>query len=239
LAAEVLDEPEQPLVGVLSDPGRYQRLVVISNLERVVVKVAVGAGADAIVERERACLLRLQETAWRALGPRALSRSPSVGGASRSVLVMEQVAGTHPRWDDEVVHADLLRALTGGDPSAPLGLHHGDVTPWNAFRTPEGSLVLVDWESADLDLETDPLCGVLDFVLRGAVVARARRSRVQRVVRAVSKRAGGRLGKDPELVATYRDYRAHVGETLAGRPDTLGRSADRLLGACLSDRAGR
>ena len=227
-ALQLLDVPDQPVVGFLSDPGPHQKLVLVPELGRTVVKVAVGPRADEIIDRERTCLALLEDTCWRALGPRLLRSSPSVI-SGRAVLVMERLAGRHPGWDDSDAHRELLCALRCDG----KGLHHGDVTPWNVLRKQAGGLVLVDWESADLGVDRDPLCGVLDFVLRGAVVARARRSRVARVLKRAAAIAG-RTGDAAGLVAMYRDYRLQVERTSDGRLDTLGRSAERLLAACLS-----
>jgi hypothetical protein len=229
LGASFLGEDPQTLVGVLSDDGPSQRLTLIPAKEAVVVKVAVRPPADAVIERERACLRRLEQTVWRDLGPRARDDSRTAA-APRAVLLMDRVVGDHPCWDDSGVHAELIRAL-GGDGSS--GLHHGDVTPWNVVRRADGTLVLLDWEFADFETGSHPACGLLDFVLRGAVAAHAPVTHVRPVLAEALRGAGFDPGEGGEVLDLYRVYRGQVREVSGDRPDSLTRDADRLLSASL------
>ena len=249
IGTSLLDQPRQAIVGILGEPGPEQRLVLVPAEERIVVKVAVRASGDALIERERVCLARLQKTAWCHLGPRLRDGSRLPARTARAVLVMDRVDGTHPSWDDRSVHRELLRALSapagrdnpGENPlvEASTGLHHGDVTPWNVIRQDDGTLVILDWELAQLSTNAHPLCGVLDFILRGAVVARARAARVAPVVRAALGCAGAATPEPRELVATYRAYRLRVQRDTGDRPNALTISADRILATCLPEAVAR
>jgi len=243
IGTSFLDQPQQAIVGILGEPGPEQRLVLVPAEERIVVKVAVRASGDALVERERACLARLQETGWRHLGPRLRDGTRIPVRTARAVLLMDRVDGTHPSWNNGAVHLDLLRALSapvGCDDSencspaeTSVGLHHGDVTPWNLVLKDDGTLVLLDWELAQLSTNAHPLCGVLDFILRGAVVARARKARVAPVIQAAMRCAGTAAPEARELVSIYRAYRLRVQRDTGNHPDALASPVDRLLNACL------
>jgi hypothetical protein len=234
LGASFLREGRQTLVGVLGDDGPAQRLTLIPAAEDVVVKVAVRPLADAIVERERESLVRLEQTAWRDLGPRARADSRAAT-APRAVLLMDRVVGDHPSWDDSGVHVELLRVLSD-ESNGSAGLHHGDVTPWNVVRRADGTLVLLDWEFADFDASAHPACGLLDFVLRGAAAARAPVTHVRPVLLEALRSAGIDSQDSDEVLRLYRAYRDRVREVSGDRPDTLTRDADRLLCACLEAR---
>ena len=160
----------------------------------------------------------------------------------RSVLLMDRVVGEHPQWDDHLVHRELFRALSlsGGDDravssrDAGVGLHHGDVTPWNVVQMTNGTLMVLDWEFADFSMSTHPACGVLDFVLRGAIVARARPSRVRPVLLNAIRHSGIDASVGSDVLNLYRTYRLSVQEAVADRIDSLAAQTDQLLGACLA-----
>ena len=227
VGARFLCSDEQIVVGVLSDPGPLQRLTMIPADEDIVVKVAVSSGGGQAIERERENLMELHGTRWQQLGPRVRD-DPRITNASRATLLMEKVCGHHPRWDDPAVHRGLQSALSQVE---GVGLCHGDVTPWNVVqREDDGSLILLDWEFADLSGSAHPICGLLDFVLRGAVVARARQSHVRSILLSLVQCSDGSRS---EIVELYRGYRSRIATLAAGRPDALSHQADHLLDAGL------
>jgi hypothetical protein len=234
-----LRQGPQPIVGVLSDSGPEQWLTLIPADDDVVVKVAVHPAGDAVIERERANLIRLGESPWRRLGPRARD-DPRTSTAARAVILMDLLPGRHPKWDERRALADLVRALPrpvdrNGGPAGPsAALHHGDVTPWNVVVQDTGALFLVDWELAELTRDTHCVCGLLDFVLRGAVVARARPARVGPVLLDAVRLAGCEQRPRVEVVDLYRAYRRQVREVTGDRPDRLSHQADELLQICLA-----
>ena len=245
IGARFLRQDQQIIIGVLSDPGPEQRLTLIPADEEIVVKVAVEEGGRRAIERERANLAALEATPWRQLGPQVRD-DPSRTSASRAVLLMDRVSGSHPKWDDGAVHRKLHCALSSAPANedhvrrpgpAGAGLSHGDVTPWNVVERDDGSLALLDWEFADFSRPAHPVCGLLDFVLRGAVVARARPSRVRRVLLSTVRQAGVDSSERGDIVKLYRAYRWRVAELTPHRPDTLSRQADHLLGATLGAEA--
>jgi hypothetical protein len=232
----------QPIVGVLSDPGQDQRLTLIPWGEGTVVKIGVGGSSDDVIDRERACLTRLQHTRWRDAAPSLHGTRNAPGDRERAVLLMERVRGRHPRWDDSDVHVELL-GLLRQEPGAPAesfptpGLFHGDVAPWNVLQSDAGRLVILDWESAQLSETADPLCGVLDFILRGAVAARARVARCCAAVKVAIGASGG-SPEEHEVLLVYRRYRERVRATARGRPDALGERSQRLLAQVLPKAVG-
>jgi aminoglycoside phosphotransferase (APT) family kinase protein len=236
-AAAQLRDPAQPIVGILSDPGPYQKLTLIPRVERIVVKVALGSRSGALIERERAVLHAIRRTPFNRIAPEVFGDAD--GRSARVTLVMERIDGEHPRWDDCRVHRELLDALAWDreydtDPLAARGLHHGDVAPWNAIRAPTGVLMLVDWDGADLGCESPPLCGALDFVLRGGIAARARQARIGARVHALLRAAGVGSRDLDSVISAFQAYRAVARHLAFGRPDALGSTAERLLIECLS-----
>ena len=194
------------------------------------VKLALFRSGNAAIERERACLADLARSAWHRAGPGL--HEPAEELPSRPVLLMDRVSGKHPRWFDPVLPRlhDLLsdqRAEVAG-----AGLFHGDVTPWNVIERSDGTLVLIDWEFADLTTPVDPLCGIFDFVLRGAAAARARADRVRPVLEIALSCA--ELGWSDRRAAAeaYVSYRNRVRRVAPSRGDALGSRAFALLQAC-------
>jgi thymidylate kinase len=217
------DDPDQPITGVLSEAGPLQRLVLIPSREELVAKIPLREGGVVLNERERAALSELRNTAWHALGPRIHVKDDLA--AADGVLLTERVVGHHPRWDDAKVQLELLHKLGGG-------LHHGDVTPWNVLVREGGLLVLVDWESTDFSAHASPLCGLLDFILRGAVVARARRGRVRSVLFAALTRSD-QTRDLADVAAEYRSYRRRVRAMSVGRPDGLDSRVEQVLSSII------
>jgi hypothetical protein len=214
------------VIGILSEPGPEQRLTLIPDDVDRVAKVALYGSGDQAIARERANLTRLADSPWRGLGPEALSE-PGSSTAERAVLVMERITGRHPRWDADV-YGDLKAALTaGGRRDVSNALFHGDVTPWNTVQEDRG-LRLLDWEFADLAVTAHCVCGLLDVLLRGAVVARAKPTRVRTVLHGVLDVA--EVGSRPAAVVIdmYRSYRGQI-RKLTTRPDQLSSQAAELL----------
>jgi phosphotransferase family enzyme len=225
-----LGDPHQGVVGVLSEPGSDQRLTLIPDRDRTVVKLALFSSGNAAIERERACLVELARSDWRTAGPRL--QDPTAELPSRPVLLMERISGRHPRWFDPVL-ADLHHLLSDQrNTGARAGLFHGDVTPWNVIERSDGTLVLIDWEYADLDARADPLCGMMDFVLRGAAAARARAVRVRPILEIALSRVELRWGDRHAAARAYASYRSHVLRTAPSRGDALGTRAQVLLQTC-------
>jgi hypothetical protein len=230
IGVALLEAHEQTVFGLLSEQGPEQRLTLVPEEGDSVVKVAVHPTGDAVIERERANLVRAHESPWYGLGPYAEDRTKTL--TEREALVMERVAGSHPKWDDDV-YADLKHALTArGRLDVTAALFHGDVTPWNILRDSAGALRLLDWEVANLSLRAHCVCSLLDFVLRGAVVARARSARVRTALKQVLAVAEIESAPTPAVIHLYRTYRHQVREVTT-RPDLLSRQAGELLWRCL------
>lgn len=143
------------------------RLVIYIVSPRGSVVVKVGTHPDAGLAREADLLDRL-------------------GGIAGPVRV--PVVRWHGAWRDSVVLA--TEAITLGDGRGDLGVEeaagiatalsigsagagplvHGDLTPWNALRTP-GGVALVDWERGRMKRE--PLFDLAHFVVTcGALLRR-------------------------------------------------------------------
>ena len=222
---DFLDGSEQTTIGVLSDPGPEQRLTLIPVRGDIVVKIAVHPEGDAVLEREALNLMRLSDSAWHGLGPRL--HGEGLHQSDRTVLLMERIVGRHPHWAELTVHARLAESLASPDGDA---VHHGDVTPWNVVEAPGGSLVLVDWEFADLSRGDHPACAIVDFILRGAAVERVRPARVRPVLEAALELTGAAGFSFKELLEVHDAYRRRAHDAfLFERTDDLSQRARDLL----------
>jgi hypothetical protein len=180
-----------PQIGVLGEPGKRQRLVIIG--ESTVAKVPMGAESQ---DANRHEYENHSQVAGRFdIQPGWLLRSELLPNGT---LVVERADGTHPGWDDPATIAWIKNSFVWG--SEPGGVPHGDLTPWNVIRSTDGRWRVLDWELADPTLTVPPEYNVMDFVLRGAVVARAQSSHVREVL-AQSGIASG-------MIHEYGRYRA-------------------------------
>jgi len=132
-------------------------LHVVGRHASVVVKV--GGPLDSGLANEAALLGELAGAA----GPITVPRVHWYGAwMDRLVLATEAIPLAGSRRDASLQEAlDASTALSAG--AATVGpLVHGDFSPWNLLRTPQG-LALVDWEEARIALE--PLFDLAHFVV--------------------------------------------------------------------------
>ncbi|MGH3608885.1 MAG: phosphotransferase [Pseudonocardiaceae bacterium] len=146
---------------------RADRLVlcIVGHADSVVVKL--GSRLDTGLSAEAAILGGLDGVAGPVLAPRV--RWHGVW-RDRFALATEAIQLADSQRDLSLTEAaDTATALSAG--SAVVGpLVHGDFSPWNLLRTPDG-LALVDWEAGRMGCE--PLFDLAHFVVtRGALLRR-------------------------------------------------------------------
>lgn len=180
-------------VALLGEPGPRQKLTLVVPGSPWVAKVALDASARRSLERE-ANNYDLLETEGLLRG--AVPSHKKTG----EVLLVERLEGSHPSWSSQEAAHWVLESLLAPDGRA---IRHGDVTPWNVMLTPDGYRLL-DWEDAEPIRRVDPLCNLLDFVLRGAAVARAAPTKVNLFLRHYlpNRRA--------DVLISYESYRRDV-----------------------------
>ncbi|GBD30234.1 hypothetical protein HRbin32_01336 [bacterium HR32] len=118
-------------------PGRYVALIVGEDgAARAVAKIATTPEGEECLRQEARAIER-----WGPVLPPPV-RAPRIIREGEGVLLLE-TAPSRPRlrpWLLDPVVAAALGVLERE------GISHGDATPWNLLRTPDG-FVLVDWES--------------------------------------------------------------------------------------------
>jgi hypothetical protein len=124
--------------------------------------------------------------------------------ARHQVLHLEHRVGSHPRWDDADMHVWLARGI-----ATDFKFVHGDITPWNTLKMIDGFLLL-DWEFAAIGHSVAPVYDVLDFVIRGAIAAHARRDRVRRALSRLVQRELLSRAALLEGLSCYGEYRSQI-----------------------------
>jgi len=161
-----------------SDPAQRSTVQLWDKKGRVVgyLRYAEKEIARSRLRRERLLLLRLPD----GVGPKSLKYGPlGEGEALLKTSLLGRPVTVSPPPPGELV--GLLEALIITDPMPvevhpwvrrlrgrmavdidswleplasrnwPVAIQHGDLTPWNLLRTPEGGLRLVDWEYGTLE----------------------------------------------------------------------------------------
>lgn len=196
-------------VGLLGEPGPRQKLTLVVPGSPWVAKTALGPSARRSIEREANNYDLLEASG---LLQCAVPSHKRVG----DVLLIERLEGSHPSWASGEAARWILESLLEPDGGA---IQHGDVTPWNVMQTHDGYRLL-DWEDAEPTGRVDPLHNLLDFVLRGAAVARAAPARVNSFI-------GDYLPNcRADILNSYETYRR---ELTAGRIDALQGRVQRYL----------
>jgi hypothetical protein len=136
-----------------SRPGRWVVGLAVDGRLRYVAKV--GPADDPGLAAEAANLSRLESAPIEGLAVPRLHESSR--GHERTVLIMHAVTELVPI-------TDVDDAITVANRLAEAGWTHGDLAPWNLMRDAEGSVHLLDWESAEPTLR--PLADILHFLLR-------------------------------------------------------------------------
>jgi hypothetical protein len=198
-------------LGILGEPGREQKMVIVTPSSPWVIKIAIGPAAFKAIEREAHEYELLQASNWL-----ARYAVPKVRRIGEDALFLERLEGEHPQWDDPRIHQWIRQQLVQG--SSVRGIYHGDITPWNVIDS-GGTYKLLDWENADGCRYTRPLHNVLDYILRGAAVKRVKTSRVLVVI-------SGHLINETKALATYRDYRYEMSSHCR---DSLSTTVDHYL----------
>jgi hypothetical protein len=210
-------------------------LYVVGQHASVVVKV--GGPLDSGLANESALLVELDGAA----GPITVPRVRWYGAwMDRLVLATEAIPLAGSRRDVNLEEAlDASTALSAG--AATVGpLVHGDLSPWNLLRTPQG-LALVDWEEARIARE--PLFDLAHFVVSSCALVW--RDKPERALTLLTK--PGSLGwrhltalsldplSAPALVENYLERTwAHTETSWEYRKALL-----QLLGPILADAPGR
>lgn len=196
-------------VGLLGEPGPRQKLTLVVPGSPWVAKAALHPSARRSIEREASNYDLLEAS--------GLLRS-TVPSHKRvgDVLLIERLEGSHPSWASREAAKWILESLPVSDRGA---IQHGDVTPWNVMQTRDGYRLL-DWEDAEPAGRVDPMHNLLDFVLRGAAVARAAPVRVNSFI-------GDYLPNGcADILISYESYRREI---TAGRFDGLQGRVQRYL----------
>lgn len=188
-------------LGLLGEPGQRQKLTLVVPGSPWVAKVALSADARGSIEREADNYDLLQASGL-------LRDAVPDHRRAGEVLLIERVEGSHPTWASPEASRWILESLLAPDGGA---IQHGDVTPWNLMLTREGYR-LFDWEDANPASRVDPLHNLLDFVIRGAAVARAAPERVSSFLRAYLP------DRRTDALRSYESYRRNLTE---GRIDGL------------------
>lgn len=202
--------PSRSAIGYISDSEGQRALVLDPRQGEWVAKVPVDDASADRIAREAG---RYAEAALHiAAGSGPLPETRRTGNG----LLVQRLVGLHPRWDDPDVHRWILTNLVT---DRAEGLFHGDVTPWNVIVARTG-IKVIDWEKARFDRFVSPSTNVLDFVLRGAAVARVAARRVQQALADLVHRRVVDRREVAAAVAGYARYREVV-EAEQQRRDAL------------------
>lgn len=146
-----------------STPGRLVLAACRDRRMEYVVKIGV---ADDVALRHEARMLAAPLHPDLAIGRPELTWSGSWHDRFVVVTRAAQRCSATPWTVDEVIPLANALAQAGVD---GLPLTHGDLTPWNLVRTPDGP-VLLDWEFARW--ADEPLHDLAHFVVQGGALLR-------------------------------------------------------------------
>lgn len=197
------------VVAHVSGVGEGARaLVLVAPSCDHVAKLAIDGPAAARVAAEAVAYDRAREVLRESLFPKAIRRG--------QVLLVERVVGAASLWDDPRAHSWVIGDFVD---ESGYGVLHGDLVPWNVIFDGE-RFVAIDWEKAQLDQTVDPACNLLDFVIRGSLVARSHVHSVATALRNCLRTGLVTAEQLDNALATYEAYRNSV-EVNSTRRDVL------------------